>query len=580
MSLRKLWMTGLTVTLAVTAANAKKPKLPPPVPLTADQTALIQKSIAQEKLIVKAIQKNTPVVQTYIQNTKPDPVLYSVPVSDQYMLGRVDFSKTFTNEAYDEKSSSHGLLKGSLGFLTGMGKALKMSYSSTGFMDMMFVDPIGYDRQHYDFTYVRRDFLGNVRTMVFDVKPKPHTGAGRFFGRIWVEDQDGNIVRFNGTYTSNANDEVAHYFHFDDWRANVQPGLWLPAAIYVEESKGSAASRGLGFHAQTHFWGYALKLPTRESDNESMQIDNAQDQSENSQDESPLQAKREWISQAEQNVLDRLTQAGLLAAPSDFDKILEQVAQNIIIGNNLQLPGDIHCRVMLTTPLETLAVGNTILVSKGLIDVLPYEEDLAAVLSFQLAHIALGHHIDTRYAFNDRLLFPDSATLERINMNHTASDDEAAAKRAVELFNHSAYKDKAANVGLFFQQLIAREKQLPALLTPRLGDSLVKEDGTPWLDAIGKQSPKLDMANLGQIAALPLGSHLKNDPWTDKVIQLNLRGVSILNPSDKLPFEITPIYFRLQRYQPPAQAVQQPQQTAPAANTTPQTAPAQAAQPQ
>ena len=49
---------------------------------------------------------------------------------------------------------------------------------------------------------------------------------------------------------------------------------------------------------------------------------------------------------------------------------------------------------------------------------LPYEEDLAAVIAFQLAHITLGHHIDTRYAFSDRLLFPDEATFQHISMNH------------------------------------------------------------------------------------------------------------------------------------------------------------------
>ena len=44
-------------------------------------------------------------------------------------------------------------------------------------------------------------------------------------------------------------------------------------------------------------------------------------------------------------------------------------------------------------------------------------------MAMELAHIAMGHHIDTRYAFNDRLLFPDEATFQRINMNHTDHDN-------------------------------------------------------------------------------------------------------------------------------------------------------------
>ncbi len=102
-------------------------------------------------------------------------------------------------------------------------------------MQMMFLDPSGFDQQHYAFSYVRREFLGQVRSWVFDVHPKV-AGMGRFYGRIWIEDQDGNVVRFNGTYTgANSDEDSRYYFHFDSWRMNVQPGLWLPVAIYVEE---------------------------------------------------------------------------------------------------------------------------------------------------------------------------------------------------------------------------------------------------------------------------------------------------------------------------------------------------------
>ncbi|MBV8115700.1 MAG: hypothetical protein JO300_13240 [Silvibacterium sp.] len=527
----------------------------PPVPLTPEQAALVDKAVAREKATVKLIQKSTPVVQTYIQNVAPDPKLQTVPVSDQYMVARVDFGKTFTANPYETRTKSKGFFKGSMKFLSDLTRSFQLTYSATGFMDMMFLDPVSFDKQHYDFVYVRREFLGGVRTVIFDVRPKPKEGAGRFVGRVWIEDQDGNIVRFNGSYTGNEKeDSWSRYYHFDSWRANVQPDAWLPTAIYVEESSTSDSKHATGFRAQTYFWGYSLKLPTGGGENETIEVQNAQDQSDQSQDVSPLGAQRQWISQAENNVLDRLTQAGLLAPPSDFDKVLETVSNNIIIGNKLALPDDIHCRVLLTTPLESLALGNTILISKGLADVLPSEESLAAVLSFQLAHIALGHHVDTRYAFNDRLLFPDEATFQRFNMNHSVLDNQEASKKAVELFNGSVYHDKAAGVGLFFQALQMREKQLPYLLTPRLGDSLVKADGTPWLAALGTGAPKLNMDDLTQVAALPLNSRLKIDPWDDKVAQLNVKPAPLLTARDKMPFQVTPIYFRLQRYQPPATA--------------------------
>jgi hypothetical protein len=580
MTLRRVWITSLLLTLTASAAQAKT-KYQPPTALSPEQSALVQKAIAAEKVTIKQIQKHSPLVQTYIQNMRADQVLYAVPESDQYLLGRVDFGKSISDTSYSEQGNSKGLFKGSMKYVSGLTKAFKMQYISAGFMEMMFLDPISFDQQHYDFSYVRRDFLGAVRTLVFDVHPKPGTGSGRFTGRIWVEDQAGNIVRFNGTYTGgNQDDDSSSYFHFDSWRENLQPGLWLPVGVYVEETQKSS-EHPVSFKAQTYIWGYSLKLPTHESDNESVKIDDVQDQSDNSADLSPLQAQRQWISQAEENVLDRLVQAGLLAPPSDFDKILEQVANNIIIGNNIQITDQIHCRVLLTAPLESLAVGNTIILSKGLIDVLPTEADLAAVLSFQLAHIVLGHHIDTRYAFNDRLLFPDEATFERIHMSHSDPDNELAAKKAIDLLNHSVYSNQLSQPGLFLNQLDARSKQLTALNTPRLGDSLLRPTGEPWLNGLMSKAPKLDMNKLDQVAALPLGSNLKIDAWDDKVIRLNTKAAPIMNARDKMPFEVTPVFFRLTRYAPPVTAAPTPaagaaESTAPAVDTQQSAAPAQA----
>ena len=564
---RKILMLGMTLLLGVPASQAKEPRSLPPIPLTPQQQRLVQQAVAREKVITRQIQKSTPVVQSYIQDLRPDVKLYQVPVSDQYMLGRVDFGKAFTADEYAQaqRNQPHGWFHGSFQFMSELTKAFHLENSPTGFMAMMFIDPTGFDQQHYNFVFVRREFLGTVRTWVFDVSPK-EKGTGRFFGRIWVEDEDGNVVRFNGTYISNPNDEANHYFHFDSWRMNVQPGVWAPAAVYIEDTLHNEVAKATSFKGQTTYWGYSLKLPTKESDAESMEIENAQDQSDNSTDVSPLQAEREWISQAEQNVLDRLTQAGLVAPPSDFDKQLEQVATNIIIGSNLQLPSDIHCRVILTTPLESLAVGNTILLSKGLIDTLPDENALAAVIAFQLAHIVTGHHIDTRYAFNDRLLFPDTATFRRITMNHSIPDNEEAAKKAVDLYSHSIYHEKAASVGLFFQQLEAREKDLPALFTPRLGDPLMRADGQPWLAGLTQGAPKLDMDNLTQIAALPLNSRLKIDPWDDKVFMMNAKLPVLLNARDKMPLELTPVFFRLTRYSDAAPAAPTPANATPAAS--------------
>jgi hypothetical protein len=577
MTFRKISLTFLIITLGAACAYAKKvPKYEQAHQLTPEQAALVEKAIGREKVLIKSIQQRTPLVETYIQNTKPDIKLYEVPVEDQYTLSRVDFGKGFFDKTYnpraEAKHGKHSFFKGSFGAITGLTKALgleRFTYSATGFMQMMFLDPTGFDNQHYVFSYVRREFLGSVRTWVFDVHPKV-SGMGRFYGRVWIEDEDGNVVRFNGTYTGPTNEDSSkYYFHFDSWRMNVQPGIWLPVAIYVEETNRIEGQKTVGLKAQTHFWGYSLKLPTRDSENVSVKVDDAVDKSEDSQDVGPLQASRAWVTQAENNVIDRLVEAGLVAPldPGGYEnKVLDQIVVNLVVPNNLAFTDQLHTRVLLSTTIETTTVGNTILISKGLIDSLPNEESIASVIAMELAHIAMGHHIDTRYAFNDRLMFPDESTFQRIDMYHSDHDNADAAKKAMEYLQNSMYKDKLPSAGLYYAQLVERAKVLKGLNSPKLGDSLLKADGTPWMADLEHGATKINWDDLTQTAALPLGSWIKTDPWDDKVHMLNAKRYAPMNARDKMPFEVTPIFYKLQRYEvasaaapaPPAAAAPAP----------------------
>ena len=567
MKFRNISIALLLITLSATSTFALGfgKKAPKPTKysqvhqLTPEQAALVERAIGREKVLIKNIQQRTPLVETYIQNTKPDIKLYQVPVSDEYMLSRVDFGKVFFDKTYEPRSKkakgNHKFFMGSFSSIAGLTKALKLTenhvtYSPTGFTQMMFLDPKSFDNQHYVFSFVRKDFLGSVRTWVYDVQPKA-SGMGRFYGRIWVEDQDGNIVRFNGTYTGpRGEDDSRLYFHFDSWRMNVQPGIWLPVAVYVEETQRTESEK-VGLKAQTHFWGYSLKLPTRESENVSVKVDEAVDKSDDSQDVGPLQASRAWVTQAENNVIDRLVEAGLVAplTPGGYENtVLDQIVINLQVPNNLAFTDQVHTRILLSTTIETTTVGNTILISKGLIDTLPSEESIASVVAMELAHIVMGHHIDTRYAFNDRLLFPDESTFRRIDMYHSDHDNLEAAKKAMEYLQNSMYKDRLPLAGLYYAQLVDREKVLKALNTPKLGDSLLQTDGTPWMASLKSMSPKLNWDDLTQRPALPLGSWLKTDPWDDRVHQLNAKIYPYMNPRDKMPLEVTPIIYKLQRY--------------------------------
>jgi hypothetical protein len=606
MILRKQPIAGLALALFVAASlpaqagilHAKKKKdddLMTSRKPSAAQNALIDKSIVREKVVIKTIKERAPLVETYIQNMKPDPILGQVPDSDQHFLSRVDFKSVINDDTYAVNkdtstgtgASKLGFFKHSASYIGSLGGSLHLTFHEAGFVQMLLMDSNNFDRQHYNFGYVRNDFLGNTPTAVFDVTPIPgKKDFGRFFGRVWIETRSGNVVRFNGDFAGTQDDQK-EFYHFDSWRTNVQPDLWLPTSFYVEESDPRSVSRTLKFKAINHIWGYLLKVPPPEAADTSLDVVGATDVSNDAQDVSPLGAQRAWVQQAEDNIVERLFQAGLLDAPSEFDKTLEALANNILAYNNITLSRPIRCRTLLTEPLESLAIGNTIVVSKSLLDTTGVVTqdgaqqmgNLNAILAFQIAHIILAHRLDTKYAFNDRLLFPSTSVFNRIPMHHTDADNTAAAKKAMELLGAKELEGGQQYFSLYLQQLQQRVKNLKALNEPMIGDGLVKSDEDPtfWMAAIESKGPKLDMKDLKQQAAMPLASFLRFDPWTDQVFVMHSPFEPLLTAADKMPFEVEPVYLKLSYYKPPADAAPAPATAAPAANPPADTTTAPAA---
>jgi len=515
-------------------------------PTTMDQ--VVNLFILREHGLIKMLSNRTPVVETYLQNLTADPQLGPVPSEDHYFLGRLDMGETVDRKDYlkgDNDKSGMSFMESRL--LGGFHKLYKVQYEPVGFSWMVYADRTDFDRDHYDFHYIRREFLGDVRCLVFDVTPKPKSGRGRFLGRLWVEDQDYNIVRLNGTYAPAPRN--SYFFHMDSWRLNLIPGYWVPSYIYSEEGDFSAGVKNkLAFKAQTRIWGYDLKKSGKDDELTNIRVDSVQDSSATAQDASPLQAERVWQQQAEDNVVERLTSAGLLAPAGDVDRILQTVVNNLEVTNNIDLPRPVRTRVLLTAPLETFSVGNTIVISRGLVDVLPDEASLAAVLSHELAHIVLGHNLGSKYAFNDRMLFGDDSTYQNLGFKHIPEEEAAADKKALEFLKNSPYAQKLDNVGLFLKELQLRSPQLGALLTTHLGNPLAEGGTVTRLAALETQGPALDNNKLDQIAALPLGGRVKINPWDDKAEMVKTAPVAITSARDKMPFEVTPFFPRLARF--------------------------------
>ena len=533
----------------------------------------LDRAINNEHILLKRLSDKEPVIETYVQELKADGDLGFVPKNDFYFLGQLDMKKGIVDKSFLPQPSK-------LGFFPRMIKDMfTTEYNAGGFADEMFLDVANLDRTHYDFEYVRREFLGDVRCLVVDVKPLKSAGKRRFEGRIWLEDHDYNIVRFNGRYVPYPSHEFSH---FDSWRVNTG-ALWLPSFIFAQDEGYSFGPvKPAPMRAQTRLWDYERARERADQAFANMTVDVPQgvkDDSAASSENTPLGEHRQFEEQASSNIIDRLQRAGLVSPEGEVDQVLDTVLNNLMVTNNINLDPQIHARILLTTPLESVSINHTVLVSRGLIDVLPDESSLAAVLAHELAHIVLGHSIDTRYAFADRLLFDDPAVLKKIKVARTEEEEKAADEKAMEILKNSPYSPNLPKVGLFLRMLSERSDDVPHLIRPLLGNKMSDKHRDLRLAGLMDAAPELKIRDKNQISALPLGSRIKMDPWSDQIRLIKAQSVALANAKEKLPFQVTPFMLHLTRedWSPtaPAQQVQPIGAVSPAAanNTTPAVAP-------
>src|SRR5690242_2701736 len=500
---------------------------------------IIARVFKREKEQLEIIASYSPIVETYIQIEKSHPVMGTVPKSDLYFLGVADFRRG-TMKVRSMTERTH---KGSI----------MWEFEPAGFLQMAFLDFGGFDDQHYRLTPPDsgspRVFLGDVRCYVFDVTRAAKARGARFNGRIWVEDQDFTIVRMSGIYAPEKHFSLKHfddefYLHFDSWRTNVKPGLWLPSDIYSQELSQPTPAGGPRFKARTHLWGYGLANQSQQEELGRLLIESEgkiQDES-GQNDRSPLEQQRGWRELSEKNVFEVLQRVGLSAPPGNVEKVLNTIVNNIMVTNDFPSGVEIKCRVLMTSDLEMFSMQNTIALSRGLIDVVPNEETLAALLAFEIADAMIPKPAQDQYGFSDILRLTPTQALKKLAFTDTPEEARQNSERALVLLKKSPYGEKLANVGLFLSQLQSQEHALKQLISPRLGNYVY------FASQLLQASPPLVPASLQQIGALPMGSRIKINPWDDSISLLKTQQVSPISPREKIPFEVTPIDLHLTRF--------------------------------
>lgn len=458
-------------------------------PVSAQTPTLTLESVAaraalQETETLQGLKVYRPVIEVYLQRLGPNSAGELAVTQDSYLLGRFNW---FKGPRLQDPGGRWEAPEMSLEGVSGE----RLGFRAHGFAAALAPDWRGLDPARYTFALVRRESLGEARCFVIDVTPKKRDDG--FAGRIWVEDRTFQIVRFNGI---NRAAEREHFgrpvrFNVDGWRANVLPGLWLPSYVYVEEvTDGTGKPPGAGtLRSQIRLWGYDPRMPRRTAGTEEQKTGAASEESA---------------------LLERLTRAKLLATPGAVEGVLDTVVRNLVVTNDLKLARPVGVRVLLTAPLESFAIGNTLVLSRGLVDVLPDEGALAFMLAHELAHVVLGHpRIEVPQAGKGGAPLTGEELLKPLRAGRNQTEETAANARALELLERSPYKGAQVSAAAFLKTVTSHAGPLPNFIQSGIAGRLSGTEGTSTAAKDGRDEPGP--------AALPPGARLALDPWSSRL---------------------------------------------------------------
>jgi hypothetical protein len=167
------------------------------------------------------------------------------------------------------------------------------------------------------------------------------------------------------------------------------------------------------------------------------------------------------------------------------------------------------------------------------------------ILTHELAHIVLGHHLDTKLAFNDRMFFPDERTFERMDFARDRAKKKPPTRKPSNCSTTRPTKTS-------WQCRLVPQSGSGARSAAEEPDSRASgRQPAQWqrhrMSSLMTASPQFDPKKTDQVAALPLGGRVKVDPWNNQLELIKTKPVAITTAAEKMPFEVTPFFPFLTR---------------------------------
>ena len=152
------------LTASIAGAQEKNQKAPTAqTPSRSGQVAaddIVDRMTKAERAVLERLRTSHPLMEVYVQNVAPDEARGWVPTDDNYFLGQLQVDEGPTLRPFGQREE-RGVMLRLISSPPNVGNA---------FAAMVAPDWRGLDRKRYEFTYVRREFLGESRCFVFDVR--------------------------------------------------------------------------------------------------------------------------------------------------------------------------------------------------------------------------------------------------------------------------------------------------------------------------------------------------------------------------------------------------------------------------
>lgn len=465
-----------------------------PTVIAEDRSELVARVFARERATIDYLKSQRPVLETYFQTVREDG---QPGHGDLYFLGEWDISPAAAAADGQRPASRLALIAGQRERSFGSTLGLTYTVRPAELTDMFFVDPAYFSPESYLLSYEKEEILQGIPCAVFLFQPIPANAPNRVLGRIWVELSSASIIRIHGKFTLDFN-PLRGNPEFDSWRWRSASGFWLPYYLYSESTIANPAANLtlLRMRMTTYVWSYSRPILQATEQRQIAEV--------------PVLYRRDDRANEdvrEAKLVEWLADNGLIAPKGPVDAAVCNVARALVQVSGLP-PRPISCRVLLTSPLESFTVGQTIVVSRGLLDLVPDEPTLAAVIAHEVAHILLGLS-DPPPVDCSGNIFEQSELVAALKFHANPQHENEARALAAQLIVRSPYSGTLDRLWEFAAAIKERDHDLPKLFKARFGGDIAK-----GLVRLATTLPSQGNVRAG---ALSLGSRIEIDPEEGQV---------------------------------------------------------------